>query len=435
MRTVDGISRLLSKMEKKELTTEEWKAEKKKKKAQMAAMQALPYEVKIKRAELRAYEFIDELNRRGLNAHVSVGGLDSIVLYIFLRSIGIDVPAISVSSLEDKSIQRVHRALGIEFVKPGKSKVQVLNEVGFPVISKKIAGRIDTLQHPTEKNKTVRHAIITGECGEQGHFAKNSRMKMPQKWLKLFGGYENENEGVNYQTPDFPVSNKCCLYIKEQPCDQWAKEHNSRPFLGLMASEGGQREEALTDHGCNYFGKTVIRSAPFTPFLRQDILMLAKEMDKWYHQHLVIFEEAFHEQPYGQNQDGSLKEYEPVESIIPEIYGAIEQKTDGTLYTTGAQRTGCSMCGFGIHMEKRPHRFDQLRIRNPKEWEFWMYRCCTDQKTGEKYGWSRVLDYIGVAWEGEWRPEPEEKDQIPGQMKIADYPEFMPGKEKYENTN
>lgn len=435
MRTVDGISRLLSKMEKKELTTEEWKAEKKKKKAQMAAMQALSYEVKIKRAELRAHEFIDELNRRGLNAHVSVGGLDSIVLDIFLRSNEIDVPAISVSSLEDKSIQRVHRALGIEFVKPGKSKVQVLNEVGFPVISKKIAGRIDTLQHPTEKNKTVRHAIITGECGEQGHFAKNSRMKMPQKWLKLFGGYENENEGVNYQIPDFPVSNKCCLYIKEQPCDQWAKAHNSRPFLGLMASEGGQREEALTDHGCNYFGKTVIRSAPFTPFLRQDILTLALEMDKWYHEHLDIFEKSFHEQPYGRNQDGSLKEYQPVESIIPEIYGTIEKNQDGELHTTGAQRTGCSMCGFGIHIEKRPHRFDQLRVRNPKEWEFWMYRCCTDQKTGEKYGWGRVLDYIGVAWEDEWRLDPEEKDQIPGQMKIADYTEFMPGKEKYENTN
>ena len=30
----NGISRLLSKMEKKELTTEEWKAEKKKKKAE-----------------------------------------------------------------------------------------------------------------------------------------------------------------------------------------------------------------------------------------------------------------------------------------------------------------------------------------------------------------------------------------------------------------
>ena len=45
-------------MEKKELTTEEWKTEKKKKKAQMTAMQALPYEVKVRRAELRAREYI-----------------------------------------------------------------------------------------------------------------------------------------------------------------------------------------------------------------------------------------------------------------------------------------------------------------------------------------------------------------------------------------
>ena len=340
----------------------------------MAAMQALPYEVKVKRAEIRAYEFLEELDRRGLNAHVSVGGLDSIVLLLFLRSIGIDVPAVSVSSLEDKSIQKVHKVLGIEIVKPGKSKVQVLNEVGFPVISKKIAGRIDTLQHPTEKNKTVRHAIITGECGAQGHFAKNSRMKMPQKWLKLFGGYENENEGVEYRIPDFLVSNKCCKYMKEDPCDRWAKEHNSRPFLGLMASEGGQREEALTDHGCNYFGKTVIRSAPFAPFLRQDILQLAVDL----------------------------------EAPVPEIYGTIERMPDGRLYTTGAQRTGCSMCGFGVHMEKRPHRFDQLRDRNWKEWEFWMYRCCTDPKSGEKYGWGRVLDYIGVGWEDKWCAEPEQ---------------------------
>lgn len=398
-------------MEKKELTTEEWKAEKRKKKAQMVAMQALPYEVKIKRAERRAREYIEKLDDMELNAHVSVGGLDSIVLLVFLHSIGIHVPAISVSSLEDKSIQRVHKALGVEIVKPGKSKVEILNEFGFPVISKRIAGKIDTLQHPTEKNKTVRHAIITGECGAQGHYAKNSRMKLPQKWLELFAGYENENEGVNYRIAPFKVSNKCCLYMKEQPCDRWAKEHSSCPFLGLMASEGGQREEALTDHGCNYFGKTVIRSAPFTPFLRQDILMLAIEMDKWYHEHSDVFEKAFHEQPYGRNPDGSLKEYEPLETIIPEIYGTIERKPDGTLYTTGAQRTGCSMCGFGVHMETRPHRFDRLRVRNPKEWEFWMYGCCTDPETGEKFGWGRVLDYTGVEWEN----IPDGVD-LPGQM-------------------
>lgn len=355
-------------MEQKELTIEQWKEEKKRKKAQMLAMQQLPYEVKVKRAELRAIEFIEKLDDMDMNAHVSVGGLDSITLLVFLRHIGIDIPAISVSSLEDKSIQRVHDELGVEKIAPGKSKYEVINEFGFPVISKKIAGRIDTLQHPTEKNQTVRHAIVTGECGAQGHYAKNSRMQLPKKWLELFAGYENENEGVNYRIAPFKVSNKCCLFMKEEPCAKWAREHNSAPILGLMASEGGQREEALVEHGCNYFGKSVIRSAPFAPFLRQDLLQLALDLNV----------------------------------PIPEIYGEIARKPDGTLYTTEVQRTGCSMCGFGIHMEKRPHRFDKLRERNEREWEFWMYRCCTDPDTGWKFGWGRVLDYIGVDWEDKY---------------------------------
>mgnify|MGYP003378299280 CR=1 FL=1 len=115
----------LEKMEKKELTIEEWRTEKRKKKAQMAAMQALPYEVKVKRAEIRAFEFIEKLDEMGLNAHVSVGGLDSIVLLQFLRKIGIDIPAISVSALEDKSIQKIHKELGVIRVPIGKPKANM----------------------------------------------------------------------------------------------------------------------------------------------------------------------------------------------------------------------------------------------------------------------------------------------------------------------
>lgn len=344
---------------------EEWRRKKKEAKARFTAMQNLPYKVKVRRAEQRAIEFMEQMDACGCNAHVSVGGLDSITLLIFLRHIGINVPAISVSAVEDKSIQRIHAMLRIEAVKSYKTKVEVLNEVGFPVISKKIAGRIDLLQHPSPDNQTVRHAILTGECGAQGHFAKNSRMQLPKKWLELFGGVENEKYGTNYKTAPFLVSNKCCYFLKEKPCDDWAKEHNSWPFLGMMASEGGQREEALVDHGCNYYGKTTMRSAPFAPFLRQDILQLALDLNV----------------------------------PVPEIYGEIKRRPDGTLYTTKAQRTGCSMCGFGIHMEKRPHRFDRLREMNPKEWEFWMYKCCTDKGTGQKFGWGRVLNYIGVPWE------------------------------------
>lgn len=339
--------------------------EKEDKKQQFTALQNQPYEVKVKRAELRAYEFMNEMDGRLKNCHVSVGGLDSITLLVFLRHIGIDVPAISVSSVEDKSIQEIHKQLGIIPIKSYKSKVNVLNEEGFPVISKRIAGKINLLQNPTDNNRTVRHAIITGECGEQGHFATKSRMQLPYKWLKLFGGLANEEYGTGYKTAPFKVSNKCCYWLKEKPCDDWAREHESYPYLGMMASEGGQREEALVEHGCNYYGKTTMRSAPFAPFMRQDILQLALDLNV----------------------------------PVPEIYGTIEKKEDGTLYTTRAQRTGCSMCGFGIHLEERPHRFDRLREDNPKEWEFYMYRCCTDPDTGEKFGWGKVLDYIGVDWE------------------------------------
>jgi hypothetical protein len=399
-----------------ELSFEEYRQQKKDKKAKFTAMQNLPYEVKVKRAEQRAIEFYNEMDKRERNCHVSVGGLDSITLYLYLKSIGINVPAISVSKVEDKSIQKVHQALGIEVINSYKSKVEVLNEVGFPVISKKIAGRIDLLQHPTEKNKTVRHAIITGECGEQGHFAKNSRMQLPKKWLQLFGGTENDKYETAYQVAPFLVSNKCCYYLKEKPCDDWARKHNSHPYLGMMASEGGQREDALVEHGCNYYGKTVMRSAPFAPFLRQDILQLVQEMNLYYLTHIDVFEELYYMQPYSKDKDGNVIPYQPLRTIIPEIYGTIERKPDGTLYTTKAQRTGCSMCGFGIHMEQRPHRFDRLRESNPKEWEFWMYRCCTDKITGEIYGWGKVLDYIGVKWE-----DIPSGSQLSGQIELDEW--------------
>ena len=72
------------------------------------------YAFKRKYAQIRAEEFATECDGRGLNYHVSVGGLDSIVLYLFLHEVcNINAPGVSASMLEDKSIQRVHRALGI----------------------------------------------------------------------------------------------------------------------------------------------------------------------------------------------------------------------------------------------------------------------------------------------------------------------------------
>ena len=319
--------------------------------------QSLPYEAKVAHAINRAREFYDHMEG---NVFCSVGGLDSIVLLMFLRQhVSKSIPGISVSSLEDKSIQDIHKSFdNFTILRPLKSKVQVIREHGFPVISKEKAGKIQLLQNPTEKNQTVRHAIITGECGKLGGYRtiKNgSRMRLPQKWLDLFGGPENEKYGTNYMTAPFKVSPDCCYWMKERPCDIYTKESGRYPYMGLMASEGGQREKALMKNGCNYYGKTVTRSCPFAIFNRQDILQLALD----------------------------------IKAPVPEIYGEIVSDESGNLRTTRAQRTGCTMCGFGIHIEKRPHRFDRLRQDNYKEWYFWMY----------KVGWGKVLDYIGVGWE------------------------------------
>lgn len=346
--------------------------------ADFNAKMQMPYSFKKKYAAIRAREFVRECDARDLNYHVSVGGLDSITLLLFLRSLHIDCPAISVSYLEDVSIQKVHKMLGVECMKPlvkeyredGKpvywTKDAVIREFGFPVLSKEIAGKIELLQHPSEKNKTVRHAIITGETGEYGGNRKESLMKLSQRWLDIFGGADAEGAELGYKAAPFKVSAKCCYYLKERPCDIWAKEHHSVPFLGMMASEGGRRAKSLKLNGCNYFGESTIRSAPFAIFQRQDILQLALDLDV----------------------------------PVPDIYGTIERREDGTLYTTKAQRTGCSMCGFGVHMDKRPNKFDLLHDERPKEWQRLMTHLVQDEN-GDWYGWGKVLDYIGIGWEND----------------------------------
>lgn len=316
--------------------------------------QGLPYEAKIVHAEIRAREFYEKMNGE---VYCAVGGLDSITLLTFLRDrISRDIPGVSISSLEDKSIQAVHHTFdNFVYLKPLKSKVQVIKEHGFPVISKEKASKIQLLQNPTDKNSTVRHAIMTGQTGKQGGFIYSPKMMLPKKGLRLFAGLENEKYGVNYRCAPFKVSPDCCYYMKEHPSNIYARESGRSPYLGLMASEGGQREKSLVKNGCNYYGKTISRSCPFAIFSRQDILQLALDL----------------------------------KITVPKIYGEIERTPDGLLRTTRAQRTGCSMCGFGIHIEKRPHRFDRLREDNYKEWKFWMY----------DVGWGEVLTYIGIGWE------------------------------------
>lgn len=317
-------------------------------------LQKIPYEKKVAYAIGKAREFYDELDGK---VFCSVGGLDSITLLIFLRKyVDLDIPGVTISMLEDKTIRKIHKQLGnMVFLKPLKTKVQVLREYGFPVISKAKARKIEYLQTPDNPKQTFIHAVMTGDMGAQGKFQHSNELKLPDKWLKLFGGlYNHHRPDMHCQVAPFKVSDRCCYWMKEKPADDYRKQSGCCPYMGLMASEGGQRELGLVKNGCNYYGKTTTRSCPFAIFERTDLLQLALDL----------------------------------KAPVPEIYGQIVRQRDGTLETTKAKRTGCTMCGFGIHIEARPHRFDRLRETDYKEWRFWMY----------DMGWGKVLDYIGVGW-------------------------------------
>lgn len=300
---------------------------------------SMPYEFKKAYAETRINEFIRECGKRNLNCYVSVGGLDSITLLCFIRSLGYTIDGVSVSAIEHKSVRKIHRQLNVIEVKPLKSKYHILKEYGYPILSKEIALKIDTLNNPTDKNETYRNAIITGIKGNGEH---SDIVKLPDKWLQMF----------YYNKCDIPISSKCCYYIKEKPCQDWAAEHNAVPFVGLQASESQRRFLSLSRNGCNYFSKRSTRSAPFAIFNKSDVIHLACELNV----------------------------------PIPEIYGNVVIDEQGNYKTTGNSRTGCDICGFGIQFEKtRPHRFDILHDEDFQKWDFFI----------NKMQYGQLFDYIG----------------------------------------
>ena len=76
-----------------EIIQNAWKKAKQDKVKEFREKQELSYEDKIARQSLIAKEFYDEMQKMGCGCHVSVGGLDSITLYVWLHSMGYDVPA------------------------------------------------------------------------------------------------------------------------------------------------------------------------------------------------------------------------------------------------------------------------------------------------------------------------------------------------------
>jgi 3'-phosphoadenosine 5'-phosphosulfate sulfotransferase (PAPS reductase)/FAD synthetase len=131
---------------------------------------------------------------------------------------------------------------------------------------------------------------------------------LPKKWLFLIDA-------------PFAISHKCCDALKKQPLKLMPN-----PIIGTMAEDSRTRRQGYLKTGCNSFDGGTPISRPLSIWLEDDIWTYLKQFNV----------------PYS------------------------------SIYDMGVGRTGCMFCLFGLHMEKRPDRFDAMQISHPKLFDYCM---------------------------------------------------------------
>lgn len=301
-------------------------------------MQAWPLDKKIGVTQTRIMEWY---MRNNGNVYVSFsGGLDSALLLDLARRAYPGIPAAFVDTgLEYPEIREFVKTFdNVTWLKPKMPFSQVVRTYGYPAPSKKVARAIRDLRHPTPKNFNTRNLYLTGYTRD-GNLCKSR--KLAKKWLPLVEA-------------DFECSEQCCDITKKEPLRRYQRETGRLPIIGVRTEESKDRQDSWMRNGCNAFDAKYPESHPMSFWTGQDVLLYYKT--------------------FGIPYCG--------------IYRDIVELDDGQLTTTGASRTGCMFCMFGIANEKEPNRFQRMRVTHPKQYEYCI----------ETLGCGKVLDYINVPY-------------------------------------
>lgn len=322
-------------------------------KEDLKTMQAWSLERKIQVTQTRIIEWYQHWEGK---VYISFsGGKDSTVLLDLARRIYPDIEAVFVDTgLEYPEIRDfVKTKENVTWLKPKMRFDEVIKTYGYPVISKEISKIIYGIRHGVSERS--KHTY----CNKmKGLNPDGTVSKFKQRYIK-----HDNMIGAPYE-----ISNRCCPQMKEKPFLQYESRTKNKPIIGTMAEDSQQRKDGWIKTGCNAFDSSRPMSKPLSFWTEQDIL-----------QYLLLTK-----LPYCS------------------IYGDIVIGDSGKLKTTGAQRTGCMFCMFGVQSEPHPNRFQKMFYTHPKQWDY-----CIN-----KLGCGAVMDYIGV------RYTPEE-DGMDGQIKLG----------------
>lgn len=303
-----------------------------------------PLDLKVEKTKARVHEFARKVGEGNMFVSFS-GGKDSTVLLDIVRQEYPKTKAVFCDTgLEYPEVKEfVRNTENVEIIKPKKNFKEVINEYGYPVISKEQSKYIWDIRHGSEKMRNVR---LNGN--PKGGF------KLSKKWYFCLDA-------------PFEISDKCCNYIKKSPLASYERKTGSRPIVGQLASESAQRMTMYLKSGCNSFNPGREKSNPIGFWGEQDILAYIKEKKL----------------PYAK------------------IYGDIRER-ERELYFTGCQRTGCIYCAYGAHREESPNRFERLKVTHPKLYEYCIgggeYRDGKWKPSKDGLGFAKVLDYLNIKY-------------------------------------
>lgn len=276
---------------------------------QLQQRQGQSLDIKIKMSEQRIKDFYEHFNGEVYIAFS--GGKDSTVLLNLVRKFYPDVPAVFIDTgLEYPEIRDfVKNTDNVTFFKPAKSFKTVIEQYGYPVVSKSVSQYIREIRisKPDSATYKLRMDGITSK-GEKQYICK-----IPEKWKYLIDA-------------PFKISERCCYWLKKRPAKRYEKETGRKAFIGMMASDSRSRLSMYLQYGCNKFEGNKIHSNPLGFWLENDI---------WdYHKKFNI--------PHSK------------------------------IYDMGWDRTGCMFCMFGCHLEPKPNRFQRMAITHPKQYKYCM---------------------------------------------------------------
>ena len=300
----------------------------------LMTMQAWPLERKIQVTQTKILEWY--LHYGGKVCVSFSGGKDSTVLLDLARRVAPDIQAVYADTgLEYPEIRSFVRTVpNVSWVRPELPFSRVIEQYGYPVVSKEVARRI----------YYARKGSMWAILQLQGKNRDGSASKFAQRYIKW----------AHLTDAPFRISDQCCMVMKERPLDRFTRDTGLQPIIGTMACESMRRQMAYLDTGCNGFSKRRPSSQPMSFWMEQDVLRYLKLTGI----------------PYASG-----------------IYGEIAEDS-GKLTTTGVSRTGCMFCMFGVHMDKRPNRFERMAQTHPKLHDYCINRL----------GCGAVLDYIGVPY-------------------------------------